>query len=82
MFEELDQYIQNGYKVSFDIVDQIENGNRDQVDAGTMKLYSYTFYLYEPNCVDFIESFSTEDIEYGFHRAIYYLKLFRKEGNK
>ena len=71
---EIDYYIQNGYSITYDIVNQIENGNEELVKHGIIKLYTYTFYIYRPKSVDFCECFSVDNLYYGFIESIKYLE--------
>ena len=72
--DKIDFYIQKGYNITYDIVNQIENGNEDSVKNGTIKLYTYTFYIHQPNSVDFCECFSVDSIYTGFVESIKYLE--------
>ena len=74
--DKIDSYIQNGYNITYDIINQIENGNEESVKNGTIKLYTYTFYIYtpQPNSVDFCECFSVDNLYYGFIESIKYLE--------
>ncbi len=46
--DKIDSYIQKGYNITYDIVNQIENGSEESVNNVTIKLYTYTFYIYRP----------------------------------
>ena len=78
---EIDYYIQNGYSITYDIVNQIENGNEELVKHGIIKLYTYTFYIYQPNSVDFCECFSVDNLYYGFIESIKYLESLEEMTN-
>ena len=72
--DKIDSYIQKGYNITYDIVNQIENGNEELVKHGIIKLYTYTFYIYRPKSVDFCECFSVDNLYYGFIESIKYLE--------
>ena len=72
--DKIDSYIQKGYNITYDIVNQIENGSEESVKNGTIKLYTYTFYIYRPKSVDFCECFSVDNLYYGFIESIKYLE--------
>lgn len=72
--KDIDEYVQKGYAVSYDIVNQIENGYEAAVKNGSMKLYTYTFYVYLPNKVDFEDCFSFDCLDDGFKEALEYFK--------
>ena len=72
--DEVDSYIQRGYQVSYDIINQIENGNEEGVKSGAIKLYTYTFYIHQPSSVDFCECFSVDSIYTGLVEAIKYIE--------
>ena len=78
---EIDYYIQNGYSITYDIVNQIENGNEELVKHGIIKLYTYTFYIYRPKSVDFCECFSVDNLYYGFVESIKYLESLEELTN-
>ena len=78
---EIDYYIQNGYSITYDIVNQIENGNEELVKHGIIKLYTYTFYIYRPKSVDFCECFSVDNLYYGFVESIKYLESLEEMTN-
>ena len=78
---EIDYYIQNGYSITYDIVNQIENGNEELVKHGIIKLYTYTFYIYRPKSVDFCECFSVDNLYYGFIESIKYLESLEEMTN-
>ena len=78
---EIDYYIQNGYSITYDIVNQIENGNEELVKHGIIKLYTYTFYIYRPKSVDFCECFSVDNLYYGFIESIKYLESLEELTN-
>ena len=67
---EIDYYVQKGYSITYDIVNQIENGNDISVKNGTIKPYTYTFYIHEPNHVDFYECLSVDDLYMGLVESI------------
>ena len=78
---EIDYYIQKGYNITYDIVNQIENGSEESVKNGTIKLYTYTFYIYQPKSVDFCECFSVDNLYYGFIESIKYLESLEELTN-
>ena len=78
---EIDYYIQNGYSITYDIVNQIENGNEELFKHGIIKLYTYTFYIYRPKSVDFCECFSVDNLYYGFIESIKYLESLEELTN-
>ena len=78
---EIDYYIQNGFSITYDIVNQIENGNEELVKHGIIKLYTYTFYIYRPKSVDFCECFSVDNLYYGFIESIKYLESLEELTN-
>lgn len=76
--DKIDSYIQNGYNITYDITNQIDNGNERSVKNGTIKLYTYQFYIHKPNSVDFCECFSVDNIYTGFIEAIKYIELLEE----
>ena len=76
--DKIDSYIQNGYNITYDITNQIDNGNERSVNNGTIKLYTYSFYIHKPNSVDFCERFSVDNIYTGFIEAIKYIELLEE----
>ena len=79
--DKIDSYIQKGYNITYDIVNQIENGNEELVKHGIIKLYTYTFYIYRPKSVDFCECFSVDNLYYGFIESIKYLESLEELTN-
>lgn len=81
--DKIDSYIQKGYNITYDIVNQIENGNEDSVKNGTIKVYTYSFYIYtpQPNSVDFCKCFSVDNLYYGFIESIKYLESLEESTN-
>ena len=81
--DKIDSYIQKGYNITYDIVNQIESGSEESVKNGTIKLYTYSFYIYtpQPNSVDFCECFSVDNLYYGFIESIKYLESLEELNN-
>ena len=81
--DKIDSYIQKGYNITYDIVNQIENGNEESVKNGTIKLYTYSFYIYtpQPNSVDFCECLSVDNLYTGFVESIKYLESLEELTN-
>ena len=79
--DKIDSYIQKGYNITYDIVNQIENGNEELVKHGIIKLYTYTFYIHQPKSVDFCECFSVDNLYYGFIESIKYLESLEELTN-
>ena len=79
--DKIDYYIQKGYNITYDIVNQIENGNEELVKHGIIKLYTYTFYIHQPKSVDFCECFSVDNLYYGFIESIKYLESLEELTN-
>ena len=77
--DKIDYYIQKGYNITYDIVNQIENGNEKSVKNGTIKLHTYTFYIHKPNSVDFCECFSVDNIYTGLVESIKYLESLEEQ---
>ena len=79
--DKIDSYIQKGYNITYDIVNQIENGSEESVKNGTIKLYTYTFYIYRPKSVDFCECLSVDNLYTGFVESIKYLESLEELTN-
>ena len=79
--DKIDYYIQKGYNITYDIVNQIENGNEELVKHGIIKLYTYTFYIHQPNSIDFCECFSVDNLYYGFIESIKYIESLEELTN-
>ena len=81
--DKIDSYIQKGYNITYDIVNQIENGNEESVKNGTIKLYTYSFYIYthQPTSVYFCECLSVDNLYYGFIESIKYLESLEELTN-
>lgn len=47
LLKTIDDWVQKGFEVTYDIVNQFENGYGNEVISGNMPKFTYTFYIYE-----------------------------------
>lgn len=72
LLKEVNEWVQKGYEISYDIVNQYENGYADEVKAGTMPNFTYTFYIHEIQ--EELWYYSVDTIADGFLKALEWLK--------
>ena len=80
LLEQAHEWVQVGFAIIYEVVDQIENGYGDSVADGTMPKYTYTFSIYENR--EEIWYYSVDSLEQGYEMAIKWLKKNRKQIKK
>ncbi|MMZ59493.1 hypothetical protein D1872_215360 [compost metagenome] len=50
-----------GFEISYDIVNQIDNGNQKDVDSGHSPLHTFTVYVFSKAQEDYIYTVSHDD---------------------
>lgn len=73
LLKEIDCWVQKGYDITYDILDQIENGYKKDVELGITPRYTYTFYINLYGTPDFIWSQSVDNLEEGFSEMLKWL---------
>ncbi|WP_121616592.1 hypothetical protein [Virgibacillus halodenitrificans] len=71
----INKCVQKGFEITYDIVNQFENGYGDQVLAGNMLNFTYTFYIFKKE--EILWSHSVDSLEDGFLLALDWLKKNR-----
>lgn len=72
LFKSVNEWIQQGFEISYDIVNQYENGYEEEVQAGVMPNFTYTFYIHETEEELWLHSVDT--LEEGFTLALKWLQ--------
>lgn len=68
----INEWVQKGYAITYDIINQFENGYGDDVLAGNMPNFTYTFYIHEME--EELWLYSVDTLEEGFSLALKWLK--------
>lgn len=68
----INEWVQKGYAITYDIVNQFENGYGDDVLAGNMPNFTYTFYIHEME--EELWLYSVDTLEEGFSLVLKWLK--------
>ena len=69
---EANKWVQRGYELKYFIVNQFENGYGEEVLAGRMPKYTYSFVVDKDG--EEIWDYSVDTLEDGFEMAINWLK--------
>lgn len=72
ILEEVNTWVQNGFEVTYYIVDQVKNGYQENVINGEMPNFTYTFTVHK----NYEEIFllSVNSLEEGYSKALKFLK--------
>lgn len=71
LLKALDEWIQKGFEISYDIVNQFENGYEEDVIAGNMPNFTYTFHICENE--ENLWVHSVDSLETGFTLSLKWL---------
>ncbi|MGG0667753.1 hypothetical protein ABE073_04405 [Lederbergia citrisecunda] len=72
----VNDWVQRGFAITYDIVNQVENGYLEEVLAGNMPNFTYTFYIHEMEEELFLHSVDT--LEEGFSLVLQWFKNNRQ----
>ena len=72
----VNDWVQKGFDITYDIVNQYANGYEEEVQAGNMPNFTYTFYIHEME--EELWLHSVDSLEEGFSLAITWLKSNRQ----
>lgn len=72
IMEEVNKWIQKGYEIKYDIIDQVSNGYLESVLSGDMPSFTYTFTIHESD--DELFSLSVDTLEDGYREMLKFLK--------
>lgn len=70
--EKFYHWINKGYLIYYDVIDQISNGYKDEVIAGNMPRYTFTFQIEKEGVIIWVKSVDT--LEDGISSSIRYLE--------
>lgn len=74
LLEKINSYVQKGFYIDYQIVNQYENGCGDMVDEGRMPEYTYTVYVKRYNSEDILFELSVDTLEECFKEALKFLE--------
>lgn len=60
----INEWVQKGYAITYDIINQVENGYGEEVQEGNMPNFTYTFYIHEME--EELWLYSVDTLEEGF----------------
>ncbi len=72
LLKRINEWVQKDFEVTYDIVNQFENGYGDEVQAGDMPNFTYTFYIC--NRDEELWMHSVDGLEEGFLMALEWLE--------
>ncbi len=73
LLKDVNDWVQMGFNITYDILSQVENGYKKDVESGIMPKFTYTFYINKYGTSDYIWSESVDNPEEGFSKALKWL---------
>lgn len=67
----INDWVQEGFEITYDIINQFENGYGHEVQAGNMPNFTYTFYIHEKE--EELWLYSVDTLEEGFSLSLKWL---------
>lgn len=78
LFENINIWNQLGFLVTYDIVNQIENGSYRNTHSESQSLFTYTFYI-TPYGKDYIFNYSVDDLLEGYETCLEWLASHKSD---
>lgn len=72
LLQRANEWIQKGYEIKYLVVNQYENGYGNEVIAGNMPMFTYSFVIDKDE--DELWDYSVDSLEEGFSMAIEWLE--------